>query len=141
LAVRLTEPARRAAGSDALWVGCDSSGLRVFFDTGYELSDCRSGSCCDEPACRRTFAEQVPGLTVLAAVLRNIAVALAGRVPGPVIAHTGESATLLRLVMAVPDPAAPTPQVLGVDGPDPVGSTLGRVVEHGATMPWSSVEA
>jgi GNAT superfamily N-acetyltransferase len=43
---------------------------------------------CDEPACgKRTFAKQVPGLTVryrrktplLAEVLRNIAVALAGR--------------------------------------------------------------
>src|SRR5260370_8979162 len=38
LAVRLTEPARQAAGTDALWVGSGSSGLRVFFDTGYELT-------------------------------------------------------------------------------------------------------
>jgi hypothetical protein len=38
LVVRLTEPARQAAGTDALWVGSGSSGLRVFFDTGYELT-------------------------------------------------------------------------------------------------------
>jgi hypothetical protein len=38
LVVRLTEPARKAAGSDALWVGSGGSGLRAWFDTGYELT-------------------------------------------------------------------------------------------------------
>jgi transposase len=82
---------------------------------------------CDELACaKRTFAEQVPGLTVryarktvlLAGVLRNIAVALAGRA-GCRLARALQAmvsrSTLLRLVMAVPDPPASTPRVLGVD--------------------------
>lgn len=82
---------------------------------------------CDEPACgRRTFAEQVPGFTVrygrktalLVEFLRNIAVALAGRA-GCRLARalhvTASRSTLLRLVMAIPDPAASTPRVLGVD--------------------------
>ena len=38
LAARLTEPARQAAGSDALWVGTGHDGLRAWFDTGYELT-------------------------------------------------------------------------------------------------------
>ena len=82
---------------------------------------------CDEPDCvKTTFAEQVPGLTaryarktvLLAEVLRDIAVALAGRA-GARLARSLHAAagrsTLLRLVMATPDPAAPAPRVLGVD--------------------------
>lgn len=38
VAVRLTEPARQAAGSDALWIGAGHDGLRAWFDTGYELT-------------------------------------------------------------------------------------------------------
>jgi hypothetical protein len=38
LAIRLTGPARQAAGSDALWVGTGHDGLRAWFDTGYELT-------------------------------------------------------------------------------------------------------
>ena len=40
LVARLTEPARQAAGSDALWVGAGAGGggLRAWFDTGYELT-------------------------------------------------------------------------------------------------------
>jgi hypothetical protein len=38
VAIRLTEPARQAAGSDALWVGAGGDGLRAWFDTGYELT-------------------------------------------------------------------------------------------------------
>jgi len=38
LVIRLTEPARRAAGSDALWAGAGHDGLRAWFDTGYELT-------------------------------------------------------------------------------------------------------
>jgi len=38
LVARLTEPARQSAGSDALWVGAGGSGLRAWFDTGYELT-------------------------------------------------------------------------------------------------------
>jgi hypothetical protein len=36
--IRLTEPARQAAGGDALWVGAGHDGLRAWFDTGYELT-------------------------------------------------------------------------------------------------------
>lgn len=82
---------------------------------------------CDAPQCDRvTFAEQVEGLTVrygrrtplLRDLLSAISVALAGRagerlaarLPTPV-----SRATLLGLVMALPDPPAGTPRVLGVD--------------------------
>jgi hypothetical protein len=75
---------------------------------------------------RRTFAEQVPGLTVpygrktipLSRTLQDIAVALAGRAGSRLAACLGIPASrqaLLRLVMAAPDPAAPVPRVLRVD--------------------------
>lgn len=82
---------------------------------------------CGCTSCKRTtFAEQVPGLTarysrktpLLAAALRDIAVALAGRAGSRLAASLGMPASrqvLLRLVMASPDPAAPAPRVLGVD--------------------------
>lgn len=82
---------------------------------------------CDAPECDRvTFAEQIEGLTVrygrrtpqLGDLLSAISVALAGRagerlaarLPAPV-----SRTTLLRLAMALPDPPAGTPRVLGVD--------------------------
>jgi transposase len=82
---------------------------------------------CPAPGCRRkTFAEQVQGLTVryarktplLAGVLGNIAVALAGRAGSRLAAGLGVPASrqvMLRLVMAIPDPQAASPRVLGVD--------------------------
>jgi transposase len=82
---------------------------------------------CDVPGCQvATFAEQVAGLTsryarrtpLLAALLGAVAVALAGRA-GARLARALRAAAsrsaLLRLVMATPDPALPTPRVLGVD--------------------------
>ncbi|MEU5994980.1 ISL3 family transposase [Spirillospora sp. NPDC047418] len=82
---------------------------------------------CQEPGCeRRTFVEQVPGLTVrygrkttlLMEFLRAIGVAAAGRAGSRLAralhAMVGRS-TLLRLVMSIPDPPADTPRVLGVD--------------------------
>jgi hypothetical protein len=81
----------------------------------------------DEPACKkRTFAEQVPGLTVrygrktplLAGMLHAIAVALAGRAAcrlARALHAAASRSTLLRLVMTVPDPPAPAPRVVGVD--------------------------
>ncbi|GGZ20897.1 transposase [Streptomyces poonensis] len=82
---------------------------------------------CENAACpRRTFAEQVDGLTVRYArrtpafhrVLETVAVALAGR-SGARFAKALHSfvsrMTLLRLVMAMPDPAWAVPRVLGVD--------------------------
>lgn len=82
---------------------------------------------CDDPGCAKTtFAEQVPGLTaryarktaLLAGVLQSIAVALAGRA-GARLARSlcmpVSRPALLRLLMAIPDPAAAAPRVLGVD--------------------------
>jgi transposase len=68
----------------------------------------------------------VPGLTVrygrktplLTGMLQAIAVALAGRAGSRLareLQAMASRSTLLRLVMAVPDPAAPAPRVLGVD--------------------------
>src|SRR5262249_28972392 len=82
---------------------------------------------CDAPDCpAATFAEQVEGLTsryarrtpLLAAMLGVVAVALAGRAGARLARALGAAASrsaLLRLVMALPDPAWPTPRVLGVD--------------------------
>jgi transposase len=82
---------------------------------------------CDQPACqRRTFAEQVPGLTAryqrrtpgLTAMLEAIAVALARRAGARLtsaLRATTSRSSLLRLLMALPDPPAATPRVLGVD--------------------------
>ena len=82
---------------------------------------------CACAACKRkTFAEQVPGLTaryarktpLLAGTLRDIAVALAGRAASRLARALGVPASrqvLLRLVMATPDPEAPEPRVPGVD--------------------------
>jgi transposase len=82
---------------------------------------------CAAPGCKRkTFAEQVDGLTtryarrtpLLAGALVRIAVALAGRAGSRLASGLGVPASrqvLLRLVMATPDPAAASPRVLGVD--------------------------
>ncbi|MGO4650035.1 ISL3 family transposase, partial [Nocardia sp. 2YAB30] len=82
---------------------------------------------CDQSSCRvRTFAEQIEGVTVrhgrrtplLRAMLEGIAVALAGRAGARLATALHASAsrsTLLRLLEALPDPAAETPRVLGVD--------------------------
>jgi len=82
---------------------------------------------CAAPGCRRkTFAEQVQGLTaryarktpLLAGVLGSVAAALAGRAGSRLAAGLGVPASrqvMLRLVMATPDPAAHAPRVLGVD--------------------------
>src|SRR5262249_15752346 len=82
---------------------------------------------CEAPGCRvATFAEQVEGLTsryarrtpLLAAMLGAVAVALAGRAGARlarVLCAAASRSSLLRLVMAIPDPALPAPRVLGVD--------------------------
>jgi transposase len=82
---------------------------------------------CDRNPCdRRTFAEQVKGLTVrygrrtplLRSILEQLAVALGGRA-GARLARSLQAptsrSTMLRLLMALPDPPAATPRVLGVD--------------------------
>ncbi|MGW8881579.1 transposase family protein [Streptomyces mirabilis] len=82
---------------------------------------------CENVRCsRRTFAEQVEGLTVrygrrtpaARRVLEAVAVALAGRAGSRLAAvlHARVSrTTLLRTVMVLPDPAWTVPKVLGVD--------------------------
>jgi transposase len=82
---------------------------------------------CATPTCsKRTFAQQIPGLTVrygrrtrrLTELLTVVALALAGR-GGARLATTlpvsVSRMTLLRLVKALPDPPVVTPRVLGVD--------------------------
>ncbi|SPL98724.1 Mobile element protein [[Actinomadura] parvosata subsp. kistnae] len=82
---------------------------------------------CDNRQCpRKTFAEQVPGLTVpharrtllLRRWLEAVALALGGR-PGARLtrrlAAEVSRMTLLRLIMAMPLPKAPACSVLGVD--------------------------
>jgi transposase len=82
---------------------------------------------CDADDCRKTtFAEQVTGLTARHArhsvgarqALTRIALAVGGRAGQRLSGHLALSAgrmTLLRLIRAVPEPAAATPKVLGVD--------------------------
>jgi transposase len=82
---------------------------------------------CDQAGCpRRTFVEQVEGLTIrygrytplLLGVLQAVGLALAGRAGARLLTvlHAVVSrVTLLALVMALPDPAAWTVTIVGVD--------------------------
>lgn len=82
---------------------------------------------CGATECpKRTFAEQIPGLTFrhgrttvrLRAALERIGLALAGRAGARLSAALGVRTgrmTLLRLVKALPDPESATPRALGVD--------------------------
>lgn len=83
---------------------------------------------CDNPACAaRTFAEQVPDLTVryarrttaLACALTSIALALSGRAGARLAARLGMTTVsrgmMLRLIRRLPDPAVGVVAVLGVD--------------------------
>lgn len=82
---------------------------------------------CATPECpRRTFVEQVPGLTRrhgrtterLRSTMSKGGLALAGRAGARLAAHLGimtSRNTLLRRVMDLPDPAATQPRAVGVD--------------------------
>ncbi|MEU5943921.1 ISL3 family transposase, partial [Micromonospora sp. NPDC047548] len=82
---------------------------------------------CDQPGCvRKTFAEQVPGLTTrhgrrtvpAAGVVESVAMALGGRAGARLVdrlALPTSRMTLLRVIRRVCDPPAATPRVLGVD--------------------------
>jgi transposase len=86
----------------------------------------RRFSCPNRACSKRTFAEQVPALAArharrsapLRGTLQQIGLALGGR-PGArlstALGRPVSRTTLLRLVRALPLPAAPTPRVLGVD--------------------------
>ena len=130
--------ARARAGTAACPV-CGTESGRVHSRYSRRLADAAIGGrqveirlavrrfLCTAPGCKRkTFAEQVEGLTVryarktplLAGVLGSIAVALAGRAGSRLAAGLGVPASrqvMLRRVMATPDPEAPSPRVLGVD--------------------------
>ncbi|WSN61819.1 ISL3 family transposase [Streptomyces sp. NBC_01362] len=83
---------------------------------------------CMESSCpRKTFAEQVPGLTRrfgrrterLRSTLVSVGLALAGRAGARMTNVFGAPVsrnTLLRLIASLPDPLTSTPRVLGVDG-------------------------
>ncbi|MFF2852813.1 ISL3 family transposase [Streptomyces sp. NPDC058001] len=86
----------------------------------------RRFTCVDALCNRRTFAEQVPGLTRrhsrwterLRSALAEVGLALAGRAGARIADVFGISvshSTVLRLVEALPDPRPRTPRVLGVD--------------------------
>ncbi|WP_326770355.1 ISL3 family transposase (plasmid) [Streptomyces sp. NBC_01591] len=82
---------------------------------------------CTTPSCpRRTFVEQVPGLTRrhgrtterLRVTMSKVGLALAGRAGARLAGHLGivtSRNTLLRRVMDLPDPAATEPRAVGVD--------------------------
>ncbi|MGW2017663.1 ISL3 family transposase [Streptomyces sp. NPDC001927] len=82
---------------------------------------CAEGTCL-----RKTFAEQVPGLTRrfgrrterLRSTLISVGLALAGRAGARMTDVLGAPVsrnTLLRLIASLPDPPAATPRVVGVD--------------------------
>ncbi|WP_151476050.1 ISL3 family transposase [Streptomyces albicerus] len=82
---------------------------------------------CAEDSCpRKTFAEQVPGLTRrfgrrterLRSTLISVGLALAGRAGARMVNVFGAPVsrnTLLRLIASLPDPPTATPRVVGVD--------------------------
>ncbi|MFE1036881.1 ISL3 family transposase [Streptomyces sp. NPDC058807] len=82
---------------------------------------------CRNPGCgRRTFVEQIPGLTRrhgqrterLRSTLAAVGLALAGRAGARMARVFGAPAsrsTVLRLVNALPEPEPPAPRVVGVD--------------------------
>jgi transposase len=82
---------------------------------------------CPRPECpQRTFREQVPGLTQrwarrtprLMELTGQVAVMLAGRAGAALLGMVGvrvSRSTMLRTLMSLPIPTAPTPKVLSVD--------------------------
>jgi transposase len=82
---------------------------------------------CDQPACaKKTFAEQIPGLTFrygrstlsLRGIWEAVALALGGRAGARLASRQSIAIgrdVLIRLVRALPDPVVETVRVLGVD--------------------------
>jgi len=129
----------RAKATSAACPKCGTASVQVHSRYQRRLADAAVGGrqveirlavrrffCPDTGCKRKTFAEQVDGLTtryarktpLLAGVLGKIAVALAGRAGARLAAGLGAPASrqvMLRLVMATPDPKAKTVRVLGVD--------------------------
>jgi hypothetical protein len=112
-----------ALGAAALQQLADTAcgGREVRVDLQVRRFLCGGGGCA-----RKTFAEQVPGLTVrygrrtfqLRGVLEAVALALAGRAGARLtrrLACAVSRSTLLRLIRAAADPDDQTPLILGVD--------------------------
>ncbi|MGW7694377.1 transposase family protein [Streptomyces asiaticus] len=98
-----------------------SAGRRVVLQLRVRRFRCRNTKCP-----RRTFAEQITGLTRrygqrterLRSALAAVGLALAGRAGARLSALLGVSvsrSTVLRLVNALPEPEVPAPRVVGVD--------------------------
>jgi transposase len=129
----------RARAGQAACPACGRSSVRVHSRYQRRLADAAIGGrpvlirlavrrfFCQVPDCPViTFAEQVEGLTSryarrtppLAAMLTAVAAALAGRAGARLAALLGllaSRSSLLRLITALPDPAAGLVRVLGVD--------------------------
>jgi transposase len=126
-----------SAGSDC--PACGVRSIRVHSRYERRLADTAAGGqeilillqvrrffCRNDGCTAITFAEQVHGLTsrygrrssALSETLRAVALALGGRAGARLsgrLACPASRSTLLRLIRALPDPAAGTPKVLGVD--------------------------
>ncbi|MFD6343103.1 ISL3 family transposase [Streptomyces roseolus] len=98
-----------------------SAGRSVVLHLKVRRFACRNSECT-----RRTFVEQIPGLTRrhgqrterLRATLASVGLALAGRAGARLSSTLGvcvSRSTVLRLVDALPEPEAPAPRVVGVD--------------------------
>jgi transposase len=129
----------RVRADHGLCPRCGQASGRVHSTYGRRLADAPAGGqrvvirltvrrfFCGNPDCAAvTFAEQVDGLTwrrarrtpPLARMLTGIALALAGRAGARlsgVLDLTAGRSSMLRLVMAQPDPGAGTVTILGVD--------------------------
>ena len=129
----------RARADHAVCPRCGQGSCRVHSTYGRRLADAPAGGrpvvirltvrrfFCSNPACAAvTFAEQVDGLTSrrarrtpqLARILTGIALALAGRAGARLAALLDLAAgrsSLLRLIMALPDPGHGPVTALGVD--------------------------
>jgi transposase len=129
----------RASSSGAGCPACGTWSGRVHSRYERRLADVAAGGqetlvhlqvrrfFCPSAACGAvTFAEQVPALARrharrtagLTGTLEVIALALGGRAGARLsgrLASPSSRSTLLRLIRALPDPAAATPRVLGVD--------------------------
>ncbi|WP_405563010.1 ISL3 family transposase [Streptomyces phaeochromogenes] len=98
-----------------------SGGRRVVLQLRVRRFTCGNSGCT-----RRTFGEQIPGLTRrhsrrterLRSTLASVGLALAGRVGARIARVLGVSisrSTVLRLVDALPEPEVAAPRVVGVD--------------------------
>lgn len=100
---------------------CPAPGEALFFQLRVRRFACRNSGCT-----RRTFVEQIRGLTRphgqrterLRATLAAVGLALAGRAGARLSSALGvcvSRSTILRLVDALPEPEVPAPRVVGVD--------------------------